>query len=263
MTASASCLFDYFSSVPDPRRQRGNYRYPLDELLFLTISGVISGLEDWVHIAEFGYDQLDWLRKFMPFKHGIPSHDTLGSVFSSLESQAFNKAFIAWTQALSQRSEGQIVSIDGKQLCGSYDHSNNKSAIHLVSAFACQNGLSLGQVKTSEKSNEITAIFELLNLIALQGFLVTIDAMGCQLDIACQIRQREAHYLLALKSNKGSLYEQVVKAFDVMPLWDSDEQLELDHGRVEKRSCQIINDFRFVEEVACWPDIASIGTSNQ
>lgn len=252
------CLFDIFSSVPDPRRKRGNYIYPLDEILFLTISGVLSGVEDWVHIETFGIDQLEWLRRFKPFASGIPSHDCLGDVFSHLDHKAFSAAFIEWAAGLSEQSEGKIVSIDGKRVCNSYDSYSGKSAIHLVSAFASLNGLVIGQVKTSEKSNEITAIPELLELISIEGCLVTIDAMGCQKEIAEKIIDQGGDYILALKANQESLFEQVKQGFNISAPEQEDKQLDSGHGRVEIRHCQILTDFRFIEQAQEWKGIKAV-----
>ena len=251
-------LFEVFQGMEDPRRTSGHYLYPLDELLFLTISAVISGVEDWVHIQAFGEDQLEWLRKFLPYRNGIPSHDCLGKVFAHLNHEQFSQAFVQWTAGLSERTQGQIISIDGKRLCGSYDTYKGKAAIHLVSAFASANGLILGQVKTADKSNEITAIPELLELIALEGCLVTIDAMGCQREIAQKIVDQQADYILALKANQEELYQEVIHAFTFMPITISDEELDKGHGRVEKRTCQVISDLRFIDEHAKWPGIKAV-----
>lgn len=256
--SSKNTLFEVFQSLEDPRRTSGHYLYPLEELLFLTISAVISGVEDWVHIQAFGEDQLEWLRKFFPYSNGVPSHDCLGKVFAHLDHARFSEAFTQWAEGLSERTQGQVISIDGKRMRGSYDTYQGKAAIHLVSAFASANGIVVGQVKTADKSNEITAIPELLGLIAVQGCLVTIDAMGCQREIAKKIVGREADYVLALKANQEELYEEVVHAFDFMPVLATDEQTDKGHGRVEKRTCQVISDLRFIDEHVKWPGIKAI-----
>lgn len=255
---SKKSLFEIFKSVPDPRRQGGNLLYPLEELMFLTISGVICGLEDWVHISEFGKDQLSWLRKYFPYKNGIASHDCLGAVFSNLDTDLFGQAFIKWTESLSEQTKGEVISIDGKRVRGSYDTHSGKAAIHIVSAFASMNGLVMGQVKCADKSNEITAIPELLDLISIKGCLITIDAMGCQKKIAEKIIDNEAHYILSLKANQEELYEEVKKAFKFMPPQQNDEQISTGHGRVEKRYCEIISDLRFIDEAFKWKGIKSI-----
>lgn len=260
--ATENRLFEVFSNVPEPRRPGGNYIYPLDEVLFLVISGVLSGLEDWVHISEFGKDQIDWLRKFLPFEKGIPSHDTLGYVFSLLDTKAFGKAFVEWTEGLSERTKGEVVSIDGKRLCGSYDTYQGKSAVHLVSAFASANGLALGQVKTSDKSNEITAIPQLLDLICVEGCLVTIDSMGCQKAIAKKIQEEKADYVLALKGNQSGLFEEVKRAFEFMPIDGLDKEVDQGHGRVETRICEVITDLRFIDESTKWEGIKAVARIN-
>lgn len=251
-------LFSVFRHIPDPRRPQGNFRYPLEEIFFLVISAVVSGLEDWVHIEEFGNDQLDWLRRYYTYEHGIPSHDCLGRVFSALDTQAFGEVFVQWSQGLSQHTAGQVVSIDGKTLRRSYDHYQGKAAIHLISAFASANSLVLGQVKTQEKSNEISAIPDLLDLIFLDGCVVTIDAMGCQKDIAAQIREKKEDYVLALKSNQPELYEEVKRAFQIMPIEASYTSVNSDHGRIEERICEVITDFRFIDEAAKWPGMQAV-----
>jgi predicted transposase YbfD/YdcC len=255
-------LFDVFSQVTDPRRKGGNYIYPLDEILFLVISGVLSGLEDWVHISAFGKDQIEWLRRFLPFENGIPSHDCLGYVFSLMDTTAFGQAFVEWSEGLSKRTKGEVVSIDGKRLCGSYDTYKGKSAIHLVSAFASANGLALGQVKTPDKSNEIKAIPELLNLICVEGCLVTIDAMGCQKAIAEKIKEEKADYVLALKGNQPELFEEVKRAFEFMPISEVDQELDQGHGRIEKRICETITDLRFIDESLKWKGIKAVARIN-
>lgn len=255
---SKKSLFDVFKDIPDPRRQGGNLLYPLEELMFLTISGVLCGLEDWVHISEFGKDQILWLRKYFPYENGVPSHDCLGDVFSNLDTDLFGKAFIKWTSSLSEHSEGEVISIDGKRVRGSYDNHKGKSAIHIVSAFASVNGLVMGQVKCNDKSNEITAIPDLLDLISVQGCLVTIDAMGCQKKIAQKIEANGADYVLSLKANQEELFEEVKKAFEFIPVGQTDEQVNTGHGRVEKRYCEIITDLRFIDESTKWKGIKSI-----
>lgn len=175
--------------MEDPRRtSQGNHLYPLDEILFSSIAAVISGADTWTSISLFGKAKLDWLRKFFPFKNGAPSHDVLGKVFAALDSGQFSKCFVSWVDSLAQLTAGEIIAIDGKTLCGSDDKARGKSALHVFSAFATANSLCLGQVVVDSKSNEITAIPQLLDLLTLKGCIVTVDAMGCQKNITQAIQ---------------------------------------------------------------------------
>ncbi len=191
--------------MEEPRRTKGgNHRHLLTEMIFLVISAVVSGAGSWTEIELFGKSQLEWLRKFTPFKSGIPSHDTLGRVFSLIDYEQFSNCFVEWVATISKLTEGEVVAIDGKRLRGSFDTAGNQKAIRMVSAFATINGLCLGQEVCEEKSNEITAIPELLELLAIKGCIVTIDAMGCQTEIAESIIKKGADYILAVKQNQKS-----------------------------------------------------------
>lgn len=237
-----------FSEMKDPRRKtKGNFRHDLMDMIFLVVSAVVSGANDWQHIEEFGEQQIDWLRKFAKFKNGVPSHDTLGRVFSVIDFDELSTCFTEWTNTISDMTEGEVVAIDGKTLCGSYKEKKGESTIHMVSAFACQNGVSLGQVTTDEKSNEITAIPKLLELLSIKGCIVTIDAMGCQKTIATDIKGAGADYVLAVKENQPTLMEQTKKMFDIGNIKDRHEDVDSGHGRIEKRICSIIDDFTFFD----------------
>ncbi len=251
-------MLNLFESLTDPRREGGNHLYALNEIVFLTISGVLCGAEDWVNISEFGNTQLEWLRKYLPFNNGVPSHDTLGRVFEQLDSKEFERCFIQWTEQIQQLTQGEVIAIDGKTVRKSYDTHSGKQAIHLVSAFANSNSICLGQVKTAEKSNEITAIPQLLDMICLEGCVVTIDAMGCQKKIAAHIIEEQADYLLALKGNQEELLEEVVHAFKVFDTQGVDKQVDASHGRVETRTCELITDLRFIDETQHWEGIKSV-----
>ena len=224
-------------------------RYPLIEIIFLVISAVICGCDGWKSIKDFGDLKLDWLRQFLPYKEGIPVDDTIARVMSRLETKQFQMCFMNWIQAISLiDSENDVIAIDGKTLRRSYDTSSSKSAIHMVSAWSCANGVVLGQEKTAEKSNEITAIPELLETLALKGCTVTIDAMGCQETIANQIIEKQADYVLALKGNQGNLYEETADFFSQAQATqfegishDFYEEAEAGHGRVEHRQCWVVN----------------------
>ncbi len=200
--------------MEDPRRTtKGHYLYPLQEILLLTISAVLCGFKDWTTIETFGENKLDWLRKFYPYEDGVPSHDVLGKLFKRLNPNEFNKCFINWVNEISELTDGEVIAVDGKTIRGSGDSDSSKSAIHMVSAYASQNRVCLGQKVTDMKSNEITAIPKLLDLLTIKGCVVTIDAMGCQTDIADKIIKSEADYVLAVKGNQKELFSQVKKMF--------------------------------------------------
>ena len=232
-------FMSHFVSVRDPRIERCK-RHALMDILFLSIGGVLCGAEGWEEIEDFGHARLDWLRRYFPFANGIPKHDTIARVLSRLEPEALQASFISWVQEASELSDGEIVAIDGKTVRRSFQRGDRKSAIHMVSAWACRNGLVLGQQKVDRKSNEITAIPALLELLALKGSIVTIDAMGTQREIAGVIAAKGADYVLALKGNQPTLAEEVEALF-THPLPRgfseqlSEERIEAGHGRIESR----------------------------
>jgi len=227
-------------------------------MMFLVIAAVGSGPNDWVTIEIFGKGQLKWLRQFFPFENGIPSHDTLGRVFANLDTEKFNECFIEWVNEISNVTKGEVVALDGKRLRGSYDKYSGKSAIHMVTAYAADNQLSLGQVATDEKSNEITAIPKLLDVLSLEGCTVTIDAMGCQKTIAQNILDKKADYILGLKENQKGLLEQVENLFIITKPASEAISNTTDHGRVERRKCTIIKDLKFLDGKENWPGLRSI-----
>ncbi len=252
-------LFSVFSKVPDPRRtSKGNLRYPLDEILFLIIAAVLCGMNTNTGICFFGKNQLDWLRKYFPYKNGIPSHDALGSVLSLLDTKAFAHAFTAWVSAIAVLEDGEVIAIDGKCICGSFDTFTETNAVHIVSAFAAGNQMCLGQSTVDKKSNEITAIPKLLDLIAVKGCIITIDAMGCQKEITAKIAEKEADYILAVKGNQPDLLAQVKKTFNYYPECESFTDITAGHGRIEKRTCSIIKDLRFLDGKEDWTNLNSI-----
>jgi predicted transposase YbfD/YdcC len=276
-------IFEHFGNLTDPRIDR-NQDHKLLDIVGLSICGVICGADGWTELEEFGKSKETWLRTFLELPNGIPSHDTIGRVFARLLPGEFQKGFQSWIQAISERTEGEIISIDGKTLRRSYDRSRDKAAIHMVSAWASENHLILGQVKTSEKSNEITAIPRLLEVLALNGCIVTLDAMGCQTDIARQIVEQGADYVLALKGNHGTVHEKVVACFDHLsegdpaphPVVQEDgnpaphpvvqeeqigryETVDGDHGRIEiRRYCQI-SELQWLAERSQWKGLQSVG----
>jgi len=234
---------EYFSKVSDPRVDRTK-EHKLIDIIAIAICGVICGAEGWTDIELFGKSKLPWLKTFLELPNGIPSHDTFGRVFSMMDAQQFELAFYEWVWAVNDIVQGQIINIDGKQLRGSKDKVLGKRAIHMVSAWAEENELVLGQRKVDEKSNEITAIPELLKLLAISGCIVTIDAIGTQTNIAKTITEAEADYVLSVKENQGHLYEDVSVLFGVdqaqnfkYASLEYAKTTNKGHGRLEVREC--------------------------
>jgi predicted transposase YbfD/YdcC len=249
----------YFSALQDPRRTaKGHFYYPLEEILFLVISAVLSGVDDWTSIAFFGNTKLEWLRRFFPYKHGIPSHDVLGKLFSRLDPVKFSECFTNWVNTISDLTEGEVIAIDGKSICGSGDSGSPKSALHVVSAYAAGNKLCLGQVTVDQKHNEIVAIPKVLGLLAIKGCVVTIDAMGCQKEIARQIIKQGGDYVLMVKDNQKGLKGQTEKLFNYYKSPEKNETVSSGHGRVETRVCEAIGDLGFMDEKEHWPGLKSI-----
>src|SRR5258706_754090 len=241
-------LFEHFKNVEDPRVERTKDHALLD-MLVIAVCAVICGADDWVEIEGWGHEKLMWLRQFLALPNGIPSHDTFGRVFNRLDAEAFQGAFLGWVQSAFEVSDGQVVAIDGKQLRRSHDKRLGKAAIYMVSAWAAANHLTLGQRKVDDKSNEITAIPKLLEVLSLKGCIVTIDAMGCQKEIAQVILDSQADYVLSLKENQGQLYQDTVDLFvhtEQTPhhRFDTDyvKTVEKGHGRIEIRECWTLSD---------------------
>lgn len=228
------------------------------DMIFLVISAVISGANNWIEIEVFGKSQILWLRKFVPLKNGIPSHDTLGRVFSIIDYEKFSQCFMEWIQTISSLTDGEVVAIDGKRLCGSSDKYLGIKAVHMVSAYASENGLCLGQTTCDEKSNEITAIPELLDILSIKGCTVTIDAMGCQSKIAEKIIEKESDYILAVKENQKELHEQVVKMFEIKKPQSVDIDIDSGHGRVETRKCEVVSDLSFFDVEKEWTGLKTV-----
>ena len=261
--SEAVVFLDYFKDLPDPR-QRGKVVYPLDEVLLLCLLAVLAGSEAITDIARFGQKKLDLLRRFRPFDNGTPSHDHLGDILATLDAQQFQRCFVAWVAALTGLSP-DVIAIDGKTSRRSYQKKGASAPIHIVSAFAARQRLVLGQVKVAEKSNEIVAIPALLKLMAIEGAIVTIDAMGCQREIAAQIRTQKADYVLALKGNQGTLCNDVElfaaeqKAKDFKDTTVSRHiMVDGDHGRIETRTCTVFHDTTWLQEIHDWPGLQRI-----
>ena len=239
-------IADHFNELEDPRIERTKL-HKLIDIITITICAVICGADGWADIELYGKCKYKWLKKFLELPNGIPSHDTFARVFSLLNPEQLQQCFLSWIESISLITFGEIVAIDGKTLRGSYNKSKDKPAIHMVSAWATNNGLVLGQRKVEHKSNEITAIPELLKVLSLKGCIVTIDAIGCQKKIVKQIIDQDGNYVIALKKNQGGLYERVEKLFEQAILNDFKgllkseyRQSENDRGRSETRYCQIL-----------------------
>ena len=253
----------HFEDLDDPR-QAGKVAYPLDEMLLQCLLAVVAGAESWVEIAAFGKRKLDFLKRFAAFAEGTPSHDQFGNLFAALDAEAFQGCFIAWVASLTKLGP-EIVAIDGKTLRRSYQEGGAKAPIHMISAFSSRQRMVLGQRKVADKSNEITAIPELLDLLTVKGAIVTIDAMGCQKEIAAKIIDKGADYLLALKGNQGSLRDDVELFFtDQKERGFADaamsrhQTLEKSHGRIETRSYSAIDATGWLTKRHGFADLKSI-----
>lgn len=260
-------LEQHFGNLTDPRAEYLCDHRLLD-IVILAICGVIAGADGWVAIEAFGQAKLEWFKSLLALPNGIPSHNTFGRVFGLLDPEEFERGFLGWVQAVSQLSVGEVVAVDGKTLRGSHDRNLGKAALHMVSAWASANRVVLGQRKVDTKSNEITAIPALLQVLELKGCLVTLDAMGCQKDIAAQIVGQQADYLLALKDNQPHLHEDVA----ALMTWaenlnfagiqhDTAQTVNKGHGRVEKRQCMTISDpacLQMLPDWVDWPNLHSL-----
>lgn len=263
----ASSFQDYFATLTDPRcPDAPNSRHQLMDILLIAVCAVICGAEGWEDIEEYGTVHAKWFADILDLPHGIPGHDTFRRVLSRLDPEELTRCFIAWTEALSEASGGDIVSIDGKTLRHSFDRATGQAAIHMVSAWASANRLVLGQLKVEEKSNEITAIPKLLTMLDIAGAIVTIDAMGCQKEIAKVITDQEADYVLALKENHPTLSEDVTQFFDEAKATEFAEitheyyeTVDGDHGRIETRRYWITSDIESLGAKTSWAKLQSIG----
>jgi predicted transposase YbfD/YdcC len=269
-TATDDVVFDetvvflsHFKGLVDPR-QPGKISYPLDEILLLCLLAVLAGAECFTEIALFGVKKLGLLRRFRPFKDGTPAHDHLGDILATLDAEQFQACFVAWVAAVTGVPAG-VIAIDGKTARRSGKKGDAKASIHMVSAFAARQRMVLGQVKVAEKSNEIIAIPKLLDMLAIEGAIITIDAMGCQRDIAQKVLDKKADYVLALKGNQGSLREDVelfateqkAKGFADTKI-SQDTTINGDHGRIETRTTTVIHDVEWLQERHRWPGLTAV-----
>lgn len=252
----------HFGTIPEPRIKRCR-QHELIDILFLSICAILCGADGWEEIEDFGHARLTWLRRFFLFENGIPTHDTIARVLSRLEPDALQSSFISWINSACELSNGEVIAIDGKTVRRSFKNGGRKSAIHMVSAWAHDNALVLGQLKVNNKSNEITAIPALLELLDIKDCIITIDAMGCQTAIAEKITAKGADYVLALKGNQGHLSDAVKHLFEQKTLTelkhDGIEHIDTGHGRNEKRVCrQIEINKKWLPESDRWPKLNTI-----
>jgi predicted transposase YbfD/YdcC len=250
-----------FGELKDPRVNRTK-KHSLGDILAIAICAIICGADGWTQVAKFGRCKVQWFQTFLDLPSGIPSHDTFGRVFAALDPQAFEAGFRRWIADLATASAGRLIAIDGKTIRRSLDAANGQAAIHLVSAWCAANHLVLGQVATDAKSNEITAIPELLKLLDLTGAVVTIDAAGCQKKIAERIVDQGGHYILQLKGNQGSLHQETVMLFDQCLTDDchgvsyhTAQTLNKGHGRLEARHIWATSEVDWFAEKGKWKNL--------
>ncbi len=260
----AKALFERVEDVKDPRIERKKL-HSLKDILVTAVCATICGADNWEEIAEFGQSKHEWLASFLELENGIPSHDTFRRVFILLDNVELKTLFVEWISFAVSLSKGTLVNIDGKNLCGSKEVAGGKKALNVVSAWASEQSVVLGQVRCQEKSNEITAIPELLRILDLGGCIVTIDAMGCQKEIVREIVDKGADYVISLKGNQGILHQEVkdyldwaerVKFKDIP--YKYCETLEKDHGRIEKRRCWVTEEIQWLEKKDEWRKLKSV-----
>lgn len=265
LEAAITSLKAHFGELPDPRAQH-SIEHLLIDIVLVTICAVICGAESWVEIEHYGIAKQEWLETFLELPNGIPSHDTIERVFARLRPESVQQCFRNWVQAVFESSGGQLIAVDGKTLRGSYEREGKRGMIHMVSAWASQNRIVLGQRKVNEKSNEITAIPELLRVLDLAGAVVSIDAMGCQTAIAEQIVEQQGDYVLALKGNQGSLHDDVEQLFAHARQqhfrgieYDYYETQDKGHGRIETRRYWVMGNTEHLIGAEHWAKLTTIG----
>ena len=260
-------IVERFAALEDPRTGNAK-RHELLDIIVIALCAVICGADNSVEIEEFGKAREEWFRRFLELPNGIPAHDTFGRVFALLDPEQFAACFTDWVRSVSELSPGEVVAIDGKTLRGCHDRGQGRGALHMVSAWASENRMVLGQTRTEAHSNEITAIPELLKVLELKGSTVTIDAMGCQKNIAQQVVEKGADYLLAVKANQGELHENIKDLFACGERtgWDGvayshHQQVGKDHGRLERRDCWVITDpeeLSYVDPQRQWANLGAV-----
>lgn len=260
----AEVLFESFRKIDDPRREHQKF-HSLFDILVISICATICGAEHWTEMEEFGAAKQEWFGGFLELKNGIPSHDTFRRVFCLLDNAWLKEVFVEWISSAVSLSKGSLVNIDGKNLCGSKEAVSGKKALNVVSAWVSEQSVVLGQVKCAEKSNEITAIPELLKMLDLEGCVVTIDAIGCQTEMVRQIAEKKADYVISLKGNQGNLHREVKDYLDWAERigfteisYDYCETIEKDHGRIEERRCWVTEEIHWLEQKDEWKNLKSV-----
>jgi predicted transposase YbfD/YdcC len=263
MSKKGNGINEHFSIIKDPRKS--NCRHKLIDIITIALCAIICGCDTWVQVEDFGRVKYDWFKTFLELPHGIPSHDTFGRVFALIDPVEFQNSFVQWMKSIQKATSGQVVAIDGKTLRRSHDHAIDQGPIHIVSAWVNENQMVAGQMKTEKKSNEIKAIPKLLRLLDVTGCIVTIDAMGCQKNIARQIIDQGADYLLALKGNQGQLHQDIELFFQDAAKSNFREvphgfhqTVDGDHGRVETRKYWITSDIEWLHDKEQWPGLTSV-----
>jgi predicted transposase YbfD/YdcC len=246
----------YFNKLKDPRVERTKL-HRMEDIIFITIAAVICKAETWEDIASYGKEKMLWLKRFLHLPNGIPSHDTFNRFFSLLDPKQLGECFMEWVRSVVQLTQGEVVSIDGKTLRGTITRGSN-SFVHMVSAWAGANNMVLGQVKVDDKSNEIKAIPKLLEVLEITGCIVTIDAMGCQTEIAKKVLEKKANYILAVKGNQPRLEEDIDVIVNETKPSSHSEHTEEGHGRIEKRSCFVYDDLSVMKTLERWPGLTSV-----
>lgn len=266
MLTAAPVIFTTFENLPDPRADGGNKQHSLYEIVVVTLCATICGAETWADVERFGWEKIDWFKSFLKLQNDIPSHDTIGRVFAALDTAAFNVCLQDWIEHLQLDLQGQGVHIDGKTVRRSFDAATNRKALHLVSAWADGLSLCLGQVATDEKSNEITAVPMLLELIEVGGAVVTLDAMNCQRKTVAKIRDKQADYLITVKKNQEALFQEIEKAFLEFGEDNFKSRRSRSHtttrktrGRIEERTVTVAAAPGSLKKSGRWADIATIG----
>jgi len=261
----AGAIADHFSDLQDPRSD--NRSHLLLDIIVIAICAAICDADTWTDVELFGQSKEQWFRKFLELPHGIPSHDTFSRVFALIDTEQFQESFRDWIAAVEERTEGEIVALDGKQLRRSHDKAKGKKAIYMVSAWASENSLVLGQRKVDDRSNEITAVPQLLDMLEVAGCIVTTDAMNCQVETAKKVIENDADYVFVVKENQPRLLETIQGLFDdpnEMRWVDTDSEATVDekHGRTETRQCWTTSDpeyLAYIASFADWPGLRSIG----
>lgn len=250
-------LQECFKTLPDPRQQH-KIEHKLIDILVLSITAIICGASEYKEIEIFGKSKKALLKKFLELRNGIPSHDTIERVLAVINPKDFHECFVSWAKSLCKSTSGELIALDGKTSRGSYDTFKNQSPIHLVNAWSTLNGVVLGQYKVADKSNEITALPKLLNMLQVEGCIVSIDAMGTQKEIAKQIIDAKADYILALKANQKTLQEETVNLFTHATIVHKDENIDINGNRIETRVCSVITDLNLLDEKQSWICLNSI-----